>query len=51
MIEYFEHNLANIKRRADKNPCEVGHLFIWWSINLAAVLGAQAMLFEEMRGS
>lgn len=51
MIEYFEHNLANIKRRADKNPYEVGHLFIWCSNNLAAAVATQAMLFEEMTGS
>ena len=51
MIEYFDHNLAKIERRADKNPYEVGHLFIWCSNNLAAAVATQAMLFEEMSGS
>ncbi len=51
MISYYEHNLENIKNRADKNPYGVGHLFIWCSNNLAAAVATQAMLYEEMTGS
>jgi len=51
MVEYFEHNLAQIQKRADRNPYGVGHLFIWCSNNLAAAVSTQAMLYEEMTGS
>jgi hypothetical protein len=51
MIEYYRHNLDNIKKRAEENPYEVGHLFIWCSNNLAAAVATQAMLYEEMTGS
>ncbi|MCP4312209.1 MAG: glycoside hydrolase family 9 [Bacteroidetes bacterium] len=51
MIEYYEHNLDRIQKRADENPYEVGHLFIWCSNNLAAAVATQAMLFEAMTGS
>lgn len=51
MIGYYEHNLNNIQKRADENPYEVGHLFIWCSNNLAAAVATQAMLYEEMTGS
>jgi len=51
MIQYYNHNLAKIKKRADENPYGVGHLFIWCSNNLAAAVATQAMLFEEMSGS
>lgn len=51
MIQYYEHNLAQIQKKADKNPYGVGHLFIWCSNNLAAAVATQAMLFEEMTGS
>lgn len=51
MISYYEHNLENIKRRAEENPYGVGHLFIWCSNNLAAAVSTQAMLYEEMTGS
>jgi len=51
MSKYYEHNLANIKRRAEENPYGVGHLFIWCSNNLAAAVATQAMLYEEMTGS
>ena len=51
MIKYYEHNLDKIQERADENPYEVGHLFIWCSNNLAAAVATQAMLFEEMTGS
>ncbi|MFT5884735.1 MAG: endoglucanase [Arcticibacterium sp.] len=51
MIQYYEHNLAKIKKRADENPYGVGHLFIWCSNNLAAAVATQAMLFEEMSAS
>lgn len=48
---YYEHNLENVKRRAEGNPYGVGHLFIWCSNNLAAAVATQAMLYEEMTGS
>jgi hypothetical protein len=51
MVEYFEHNLEQIQKRADRNPYGVGHLFIWCSNNLAAAVSTQAMLYEEMTGS
>lgn len=51
MIGYYEHNLDRIQKRADKNPYEVGHIFIWCSNNLAAAVATQALLFEEMTGS
>lgn len=51
MVKYFDHNLENIKKRADKNPYGAGHLFIWCSNNLAAAVATQAMLYEEMSGS
>ena len=51
MVEYFEHNLEQIQKRADKNPYGVGHLFIWCSNNLAAAVSTQAMLYEQMTGS
>ncbi len=51
MIEYYEHNLENIKKRADQNPYGVGHLFIWCSNNLAAAVATQAMLYEKMTGT
>lgn len=51
MVEYFEHNLDQIQKRADRNPYGVGHLFIWCSNNLAAAVSTQAMLYEEMTGS
>ncbi len=51
MIEYYEHNLDKIQKRADENPYEVGQLFIWCSNNLAAAVATQAMLYEEMTGS
>lgn len=51
MVEYFEHNLEQIQKRADQNPYGVGHLFIWCSNNLAAAVSTQAMLYEEMTGS
>lgn len=51
MINYYEHNLDRIQKRADENPYEVGHLFIWCSNNLAAAVATQAMLYEEMTGS
>jgi len=51
MIHYYEHNLEQIKSRAEKNPYGVGHLFIWCSNNLAAAVATQAMLYEKMSGS
>lgn len=51
MSSYYEHNLEKIKKRAEKNPYGVGHLFIWCSNNLAAAVATQAMLYEEMTGS
>ena len=51
MVKYYEHNLAQIQKKADKNPYGIGHLFIWCSNNLAAAVATQAMLFEEMTGS
>jgi len=51
MIQYYEHNLEQIKNRAEKNPYGIGHLFIWCSNNLAAAVATQAMLYEEMSGS
>lgn len=51
MIDYYEHNLERIQKRANKNPYEVGHIFIWCSNNLAAAVATQALLFEEMTGS
>jgi len=51
MIDYYKHNLDKIQKRANENPYEVGHLFIWCSNNLAAAVATQAMLFEEMTGS
>jgi endoglucanase len=51
MISYYEHNLENIKKKAEQNPYGVGHLFIWCSNNLAAAVATQAMLYEEMTGS
>jgi hypothetical protein len=51
MINYYEHNLENITKRAEENPYGVGHLFIWCSNNLAAAVATQAMLYEEMTGS
>lgn len=51
MSTYYKHNLENIKKRAEKNPYGVGHLFIWCSNNLAAAVATQAMLYEEMTGS
>ena len=50
MINYYEHNLEKIQKRANENPYEVGHLFIWCSNNLAAAVATQALLFEEMTG-
>lgn len=50
-IAYYEHNLERVKKRADRNPYGVGHLFIWCSNNLAAAVATQAMLYEEMTGS
>ncbi len=51
MVEYFEHNLEQIQKRAEQNPYGVGHLFIWCSNNLAAAVSTQAMLYEQMTGS
>ena len=51
MINYYEHNLEKIQKRANENPYEVGHIFIWCSNNLAAAVATQALLFEEMTGS
>lgn len=51
MSKYYEHNLENIKKRAENNPYGIGHLFIWCSNNLAAAVATQAMLYEEMTGS
>lgn len=51
MVGYYEHNLQQIQKRADKTPYGVGHLFIWCSNNLAAAVATQAMLYEEMTGS
>jgi len=51
MLAYYEHNLKNIQKRADKNPYGVRHLFIWCSNNLAAAVATQALLYEEMSGS
>ena len=51
MIEYFDHNLAVINKKAADNAYGVGHLFIWCSNNLAAAVSTQAMLYEEMTGS
>jgi len=51
MVEYYEHNLNKIQKRAAENPYGVGHLFIWCSNNLAAAVATQAMLYEEMSGS
>lgn len=51
MAGYYEHNLRQIQKRADKTPYGVGHLFIWCSNNLAAAVATQAMLYEEMTGS
>lgn len=51
MIDYYQHNLSQIQKKADENPYGVGHLFIWCSNNLAAAVATQAMLFEEMTGS
>ncbi|MFB9296120.1 glycoside hydrolase family 9 protein [Persicitalea jodogahamensis] len=50
-IGYYEHNLARIQDRANKNPYGIGHLFIWCSNNLAAAVATQAILYEEMTGS
>jgi len=51
MVDYYGHNLENIKKRADENPYGAGQLFIWCSNNLAAAVSTQAMLYEEMTGS
>ncbi len=51
MVDYYKHNLDKIKKRANANPYQVGHLFIWCSNNLAAAVATQAMLYEEMTGS
>jgi len=51
MIEYYQHNLERIKKKADNNPYGVGHLFVWCSNNLAAAVATQCMLYEEMTGS
>ncbi|MFK7926160.1 MAG: glycoside hydrolase family 9 protein [Bacteroidia bacterium] len=51
MVEYYDHNLAQIQKRASENPYSVGHLFIWCSNNLAAAVSTQAMLYEMMTGS
>ena len=51
MIEYFDHNLEVINKKAADNAYGVGHLFIWCSNNLAAAVSTQAMLYEEMTGS
>lgn len=51
MVDYYDHNLSQIQKRADKNPYGVGHLFIWCSNNLAAAVATQAMLYEEMTGN
>lgn len=51
MVEYFEHNLEAIQKKANQNSYGVGHLFIWCSNNLAAAVATQAMLYEEMSGS
>ena len=47
---YYRHNLLKIKKRAEKNPYGVGHLFIWCSNNLAAAVVTQAHLYEKMTG-
>ncbi len=44
MIEYFEHNLKNIQKRAGENPYGVGHLFIWCSNNLAAAVSDRPLV-------
>ncbi len=51
VINYYEQNLEKIQKRANENPYEVGHLFIWCSNNLAAAVSTQALLYEEMTSS
>jgi hypothetical protein len=41
---YSEDNLNNIHKKALENPYNIGHLFIWFSNNLAAAVATYQVL-------
>ena len=50
LVSYYKDQIEAVKRRAEENPYNVGHPFIWCSNNLAAAFVTQCLLYEQMTG-